>query len=197
MTRRLLGILLLLWMCEGAALAQSQHVVIDTEWGEIEVQLEPARAPITVAIFLRYVDAGFYDQGRFHRAVTLANQVRDDVKIEVIQGGRSPERAKTQKGFGPIALERTSVTGLKHLDGTISMARGNAADSAVSDFFICINDQPALDFGGARSADGQGFAAFGRVVRGMEIVRKIQQAPAPKERLSSPITILRVYRKSL
>jgi peptidyl-prolyl cis-trans isomerase A (cyclophilin A) len=171
-------------------------VLIDTELGTIEIQLEPARAPVTVANFLRYVDEGLYDGGRFHRAVTLANQTRQDVKIEVIQGGRSPERAKQQRGFGAIALERTSVTGLKHLDGVVSMARGSAADSAVSDFFICVNDQPALDHGGARSADGQGFAAFGRVVRGMDIVRKIQQSPAdPKERLTPPIAIRTVRRK--
>ena len=192
------GILCLTTICcllANTSLAQT-HVVIETELGSIEVQLEPERAPVTVANFLRYVDAGMYDGGRFHRAVTLTNQTRQDVKIEVIQGGRSAENAKERRGFGAIALERTSLTGLKHSDGAISMARGASPDSAVSDFFICINDQPALDYGGARSGDGQGFAAFGRVVRGMDIVRRIQQSPAdPKERLTPPIKIVRISRK--
>ena len=182
----------------GMASASAQSpvsVVIDTDLGSIEVQLEPARAPVSVANFLRYVDGGLYDGGRFHRAVTMTNQVRSDVRIEVVQAGRSPERAKAQPGFGAIALERTSVSGLRHTDGTISMARGSTADSASSDFFICVGDQPSLDFGGARAADGQGFAAFGRVVRGMDVVRKIQARPAPNERLDPPVVITKIYRK--
>ena len=188
--------LLVAALCAVTASATAQTtVVIDTELGAIEVQLQPSRAPITVANFLRYVDQQMYDGGRFHRAVRLDNQVRDDVKIEVVQGGRDPENAKTRSGFGAITLERTSATGLKHVDGTISMARGNTADSAVSDFFICVNDQPSLDEGGARSADKQGFAAFGNVVSGMEIVRKIQSLPTAKERLEQPVRILRIHRK--
>ena len=102
----------------------------------------------------------------------MDNQPESPVKIEVIQAGVNPDRAKD--GFPPIALERTSVTGLLHKDGAVSMARGGA-DSATSGWFICINDQPSLDFGGKRNPDGQGFAAFGRVVSGMDVVRKIQR----------------------
>jgi peptidyl-prolyl cis-trans isomerase A (cyclophilin A) len=180
-----------------AARAQAPvTVVIETSAGGIEVALEPACAPGTVANFLRYVDAGLYDGGRFHRAVRMDNQVRQDAKIEGIQGGRDPERAKAGPGFGAIPLERTSVTGLRHVDGAISMARGSAADSASSDFFICIGDQPSLDFGGARAADGQGFAAFGRVVSGMDVVRAIQRgATNEREQLLVPVTIVRVARK--
>ena len=171
-------------------------VTIETSVGSIDVEIDSAHAPVTAANFLKYVDAKMYDGGRFHRAVRLDNQVRKDVMIEVIQGGRSPERAKAAAGFGPIALERTSTTTLKHVDGAISMARGNAPDSASSDFFICVGPQPSLDFGGARAADGQGFAAFGRVVRGMDVVRKIQSgATNNAESLLEPITIVRVYRK--
>jgi peptidyl-prolyl cis-trans isomerase A (cyclophilin A) len=171
-------------------------VVIDTSIGPIEVAVDPLHAPLTTANFLRYVDAGMYDGGRFHRAVRLDNQVRQDVKIEVIQGGRDPGREDTAKGFGPIPLERTSVTTLRHVDGAISMARGNAADSASSDFFLCVGPQPSLDFGGARAADGQGFAAFGRVVRGMEVVRRIQAgATNATESLIEPVAIRRAYRK--
>ena len=178
------------------ARAQEAVVVrIETTAGAIEVALEPARAPGTVANFLRYVDEGLYDGGRFHRAVRLDNQARQDVRIEVVQGGRDPSRARARPGFGPIPLERTSVTGLRHVDGAISMARGTAADSASSDFFICVGDQPSLDFGGARAADGQGFAAFGRVVSGMDVVRAIQrQATNAREQLLEPVSIVRVTR---
>lgn len=170
-------------------------VVIETSIGAIEVEVDPVHAPITTANFLRYVDARMYDGGRFHRAVRLDNQVRKDVRIEVIQGGRNPERAKTEKSFPPIPLERTSVTTLTHVDGAISMARGGA-DSAVSDFFLCVGPQPTLDFGGARNGDGQGFAAFGRVVKGMDIVRRIQSGKTnDREQLLAPVAIVRVHRK--
>jgi peptidyl-prolyl cis-trans isomerase A (cyclophilin A) len=108
----------------------------------------------------------------------------------VIQGGRArPDAAR----FPAIPLERTSITGLRHRDGTISMARGGP-DTATSDFFVCLGDQPSLDFGGARNPDGQGFAAFGQVVQGMDIVRAIQQAPAKEQRLTPTIGILDVQR---
>jgi len=171
-------------------------VVIETSAGVIEVAVDPVRAPITTANFLRYVDAGMYDGGRFHRAVRRDNQARQDVLIEVIQGGRDPGRAKSARGFGPIPLERTSVTTLTHVDGAISMARGNTADSGSSDFFLCVGPQPALDFGGARAADGQGFAAFGRVTTGLDVVRRIQAGRTnDREQLLEPITIVRVHRK--
>jgi peptidyl-prolyl cis-trans isomerase A (cyclophilin A) len=109
----------------------------------------------------------------------------------VIQGGPTAQRAK--QGFPPVPLERTSQTGLSHKDGVISMAR-DAPDTAASDFFICIGDQPSLDFGGMRNPDGQGFAAFGHVVKGMDVVRKIQAAPAEGQRLTPPVTILKARR---
>jgi peptidyl-prolyl cis-trans isomerase A (cyclophilin A) len=171
-------------------------VTIETSIGSIDVEIDSTHAPITAANFLRYVDHKMYDGGRFHRAVRLDNQARKDVLIQVIQGGRGPEQATSVKGFGPIALERTSVTTLKHVDGAISMARGNTADSASSDFFLCIGDNPSLDFGGQRAADAQGFAAFGRVTSGMAIVRNIQAgATNDREQLLEPIAIIRVRRK--
>jgi peptidyl-prolyl cis-trans isomerase A (cyclophilin A) len=167
------------------------HVLIESEQGSIEVEVDAARAPITVANFLRYVDDGFYDGGQFHRTVTMGNQPNDTVRIEVIQAGVNPSRADER--FEPIPLERTTLTGLAHHDGAISMAR-RTPDSAVSDFFICIGDQPSLDFGGPRNPDGQGFAAFGSVVRGMDVVRAIQSAPAEGQGLTPPVRILRVQR---
>jgi peptidyl-prolyl cis-trans isomerase A (cyclophilin A) len=168
------------------------RVLIQTEKGDIEVELDAARAPKTVANFLRYVDGKFYDGGRFHRTVTPRNQPDNKVKIEVIQAGINPDRAKDE--LPAIKLERTRDTGVLHKDGTISMAR-DGPDTATSDFFICIGDQPELDFGGKRNPDGQGFAAFGRVVKGMDVVKKIQAAPAEGQTLSPPVEIRSVRRK--
>lgn len=165
-------------------------VRIETALGEIVVALRPDRAPKTVANFLRYVDAGLYDGGVFHRTVKLDNQPQSAVKIEVIQGGPNPDKPER---FPPVELERTSVTGLRHVDGAISMARF-APDSAVADFFFCIGDQPELDFGGKRNPDRQGFAAFGLATSGRDVIRRIQQSPAQEQRLAPPVRILRIVR---
>ena len=170
--------------------ASPVEVVIETTLGTIDVRLAPQQAPMTTANFLRYVDAGAYTGGSFHRTVTPANQPSSPVKIEVIQAGPAP----AAKALPAIPLERTSVTGLHHRDGTISMAR-DTPDTATSDFFICIGDQPSLDFGGKRNPDGQGFAAFGQVVRGMDVVRRIQAAPSVGQSLVPPVSIVRIYRK--
>ncbi|HEX8438257.1 peptidylprolyl isomerase [Archangium sp.] len=174
--------------------AKPVRVVLQTEKGEIELELDESRAPTTVRNFLAYVDAGLFEGGVFHRTVKLApdNQPNNPVKIEVIQGGINPARQAEERA--PIPLERTSVTGLEHKDGTLSMAR-DTPDSARSDFFICIGDQPELDQGGKRNPDGQGFGAFGRVVKGMDVVRAIQRAPAEGQKLTPPIKIQRAARK--
>ena len=168
------------------------HVVVRTDLGDIEIEVDTRRAPISAGNFLEHVDAGLYDGGRFHRTVKMDNQPNNDVKIEVIQAGVDPAR---EKGITKsIPLERTSVTALRHLDGTVSTPR-DKPDSARSGFFICINDQPSLDFGGMRNPDGQGFGAFGRVVRGMDVVRKIQQAPnKDAQNLTPPVTIIAIKR---
>jgi peptidyl-prolyl cis-trans isomerase A (cyclophilin A) len=175
------------------------RVRVQTELGDIVLELDPKRAPGTTANFLKYVDDGHYNGGVFHRTVKPDNQPESTVKIEVIQAGVNPKLA--EKGLPAIPLERTTTTGLAHKDGVVSMARG-APDSATSGWFICINDQPSLDFGGARNPDGQGFAAFGSVVSGMDVVRKIQQSPsstdrttnAEAQRLTPPIRIIQVAR---
>ncbi|AMV26891.1 Peptidyl-prolyl cis-trans isomerase A precursor [Gemmata sp. SH-PL17] len=167
------------------------RVLIQTDKGDIEVELDAAKAPNTVANFLKYVDGKFYEGGRFHRTVTPDNQPNNKVKIEVVQAGINPE--KTKDGFKAIKLERTKDTKLAHKDGTISMAR-DGPDTATSDFFICIGDQPELDHGGKRNPDGEGFAAFGRVTKGMDVVKKIQSAPAKIQALEPPITIKKITR---
>jgi peptidyl-prolyl cis-trans isomerase A (cyclophilin A) len=189
--------LLLAPLLTGVGAAQPQtsmpRVVVQTELGEIEIEVDTVRAPVTAANFLKYVDARHFDGGTWHRTVKMTNQPDSPIKIEVIQAGVNPDRAK--EGFPPIPLERTNKTGILHKDGTVSMARGGA-DTATSGFFICINDQPSLDFGGMRNPDRQGFAAFGRVVRGMDVVRRIQQAPnTDAQRLTPPVKITTVSRR--
>jgi peptidyl-prolyl cis-trans isomerase A (cyclophilin A) len=162
------------------------HVVLETELGEIEVALNATKAPITTTNFLRYVDAGLYEGGTFYRTVGMDNQPNDSVKIEVIQGG--VDRSRRREGFDPIPMEGTGTTGLRHLDGTISMARGGP-DSARGEFFICVGPQPSLDEGGNRNLDGFGFAAFGQVVRGMDVVRRIHVRADNRQTLVEPVGI--------
>lgn len=167
------------------------RVVIQTELGDIEVEVDSVHAPVTAGNFLRYVDLGMYRFARFHRTVTEANQPNNKVKIAVIQAGLDSLRVQD---FPPIPLERTKATGLAHKDGTISMARAGP-ETATSDFFICLGDQKELDFGGKRNPDGQGFAAFGRVVLGMDVVAKIHRAPANGQSLEPPVRITNIVRK--
>ena len=169
--------------------AQNPKVLMKTELGDITVEIFADKAPITAANFLKYVDSKLYDGSIFHRTVTMDNQPKDEIKIEVIQGGQ----LATDKEFPAIPLERTSATGLKHADGAISMARGGP-DSATSSFFFCVGDQPELDFGGRRNKDGQGFAAFGKVVAGMDVVKKIHQSPKENQSLKPPIKIISIAR---
>lgn len=185
--RTLLAGLLAAGVCAGGRAddVRPVRVLLRTDQGDVELELDP-KAPKTVANFLRYVDGGFYDGGRFHRTVTPANQPANKVKIEVIQAGVNP--AKVKQEFPPVPLERTRDTKLSHKDGTVSMAR-DGPDTATGDFFVCVGDQPELDFGGKRNPDGQGFAAFGRVVRGMDVVRKIQGRPADGQALTPPVAI--------
>src|SRR5215831_8925020 len=157
--------------------AAQTKISIETEAGVIEAVLDDQKAPVTVANFLKYVDAGQYIGAEFFRSVRTKpdNQPKSSVKIDVIQAEVS--REFRGKSFGPIPLERTRDTGLKHVDGALSMPR-NSPDSATSGFSICIGEQPEMDFGGRRNPDGQGFAVFGQVTSGMEIVRKIHESAA-------------------
>jgi peptidyl-prolyl cis-trans isomerase A (cyclophilin A) len=165
--------------------SRDPHVRLKTDLGEIDIQLFMERAPITVCNFLRYVEEGRYDGGRFFRTVRPDNQRNAPVKIAVVQADIREEAAER---FAPIPIERTTATGLHHVDGTVSMARGSL-DSATSSFFVSIGPQPELDFGGKRAPDEQGFAAFARVVCGMDVVRRIWRQPASGEQLREPVAI--------
>lgn len=145
------------------------RVVIQTDHGAIVVELEDKKAPVTSANFLRYVDAHKYDGGTFYRA----SRTKGVKGAGSIQGG-PPARVRR---FAPIAHESTRATGVKHRAGTISMAR-NAPGSATCDFFICASPMPYLDAHPGGPGDNLGFAAFGQVVQGLDIVKKILALPA-------------------
>ena len=171
------------------------RVLIRTSLGDIEVEVCQGKAPITSENFLRYVDDKLYDGTAFFRTVTMENQPNSEVKIEVVQGGTVPKDRAYPSTYPPIEHETTEKTGLRHVDGAISMARMKPG-TATSSFFICIGDQPELDYGGKRNPDGQGFAAFGRVTEGMDVVREIHKQPCEGQRLEPPIEIHTVRRAS-
>jgi peptidyl-prolyl cis-trans isomerase A (cyclophilin A) len=192
----MVGILLQVVLSVVLAAGQRETVVrVETSFGNIDIAVDTVHAPVTAANFLKYVDGGFYDGGRFHRATRPDNyvpQLPNRPPFQIIQADISQERAKDK--FPAIPLERTTTTGLTHKAGTLSMPRGAEADSATSGFVICLEDTPSLDFGSRRYEDGQGFAAFGRVVKGMDVVRRIQQQPVKGQALDPPVTITRIYR---
>jgi peptidyl-prolyl cis-trans isomerase A (cyclophilin A) len=164
-----------------------------TELGTIRFEIYQKQAPVTASNFLRYVEEGRFEGAGFYRVVTPQNQPENEVKIEVIQGGLGYEDSHPKR-LPSIPHETTAQTGLRHLDGVISMARLDPG-TADAEFFICIGDQPELDFGGRRNPDGLGFAAFGRVVEGMDVVRQIQAQPDLEQALVEKIGILSVKRE--
>ena len=164
---------------------------METELGPIQLELYPDRAPITVSNFLMYVDENRYKDFHFYRVVHMENQPDNDVKIEVIQGGLGFDKHPME--LPTIAHETTDKTGLRQLNGTLSMARMEPG-TASSEIFICINDQPELDFGGKRNPDGQGFAAFGKVISGMDVVRKIQLLPETNQILDKVVKVNSIQR---
>jgi len=164
--------------CSSFVVAQEHDVVtvkLKTTRGSILLELYPQKAPSTVNNFLRYVRARAYNGGEFYRSVTEDND-NGSPKIEVIQGGAKENTVR----FEPIPHESTLSSGIQHVDGVISMARAEPG-TAQTDFFICIGDQPSLNYGGKRNVDGLGFAAFGRVIAGMDIIREIHELPTTKQ----------------
>ena len=156
-----------------ASIARAQttpvRVALTTRLGVITLDLAADKAPITVANFLRYVDAKRLDGAAFYRAVHAGS----GTAAGLVQGGLRNDPSKT---FPPIAHESTTTTGLHHVDGTISMARYDPG-SAQGEFFICVGDQLYLDADPTQPGDNLGFAAFGRVTGGMDVARAILAAP--------------------
>jgi peptidyl-prolyl cis-trans isomerase A (cyclophilin A) len=185
--------LTLLYCCQQQN-TTNPRVVIATEMGNIELEVYLDKAPITAANFMAYVDSGKYNNAAyFYRVVRPDNQPHSPVKIEVIQGGFFQDSLIEKYQLPPIPHETTRKTGIRHKDGTLSMARYTPG-TASSEFFICIGNNYALDYDGARNSDGQGFAAFGRVVKGMDVVRAIQQQRDTSQYLVNPVKIISVRR---
>jgi len=185
----------LLLILYGCSKNNNPHVLISTDAGDIEAEIFLDQAPVTAANFMKYVDSAKYNNGSacFYRVVRPDNQPGKKVKIEVIQGGFYEDSLVAIYQFAPIRHETTRETGIIHTDGVLSMAR-NEPGSASSEFFICIGNQPELDYGGKRNPDGQGFAAFGKVLKGMEVVRRIQQLKDNEQYLKTPVKIIAVKR---
>lgn len=168
------------------------RIQITTNFGNIEAELYPDKAPVTVAAFLSYVDSGLYKNSSFYR-VLLVESMASDYNIGLIQGGIWESNNKKAVSLPGIVHESPRQTGLSHTSGTLSLAR-SAPGTANSEFFICIGDQTGYDSSKNFNPDGLGFAAFGRVLTGMEIVRKIQSQPANGQSFTRPVTIMNIER---
>ena len=169
------------------------HVVIETEYGDIEVEVYTSKAPKSVAAFLSFVDSGFYTNSNFYRILSLDNQPMGSNASELIQGGLWANKKNRHENLKGIPHESTNITGLKHTNGTISLARQEPG-SATTEFFIVIGDQPGFDYSGENNPDKQGYAAFGKVVKGMDIVLKIYSRPEENQFFDPPVRISKITR---
>ena len=169
------------------------HVAIQTKLGDIEVELYTDKAPITTRAFLSYIDSGYYKNATFYRVLNQDNQQMDAFKAELIQGGIWRTNRKLHLSLPGIKHETTQQTGILHKDGTISLARQEPG-TATTEFFICLGDQPGFDYGGENNPDKQGYAAFGKVVKGMDIVRTIYNRPEDDQAFTPPVIIFDIER---
>lgn len=151
-------------------------VEIQTKYGDIVVELYPQQAPKSTAAFLSYIDSGFYKNSTFYRVLKNENQPSNAPKAELIQGGAWKTMYKRTRNLPGTPHESTRETKLRHTNGVVSLARQEAG-TATTEFFIVIGDQPGLDYGGNNNADKLGYAAFGKVIEGMDVVHKIHRQP--------------------
>lgn len=145
------------------------RVALDTADGPILIEVYPDKAPITAGNFLRYVDEKRFDGATFYRASKVPNAP----EYGLVQGGVQNDPKRVLK---PIAHEPTTKTGLSHVNGALSMGR-TSPGTATSDFFICVGDMTYMDADPKQPGDNLGFAAFGKVVEGMDTVKKILAEP--------------------
>ena len=172
---------------------KNPHVLIRSSAGDIELELYPDKAPKTVAAFLSYVDSGFYQPASFYRVLNDENQPSNAPKSSLIQGGIWRTNYKKAAAVSGVRHETTQQSGILHKNGTISLARTDTG-TAKTEFFICLGDQPGLDFGGENNPDKQGYAAFGRVVKGMNVVNTIYKRPEDDQYFHPPVAILTIER---
>lgn len=185
-TRSLIAILLILVLAGCSESSKYPRVEISTRQGDIVIELYPDKAPKTVAAFLSYVEKDLYNNASFYRVLNDENQPSNAAKANLIQGGLY--RSKKRPELAGIPHETTKQSGILHKDGVVSLARLEPG-TATAEFFICVGDQPGFDFGGANNADGQGYAAFGRVIKGLDIVRKIYNLPEDNQYFDPPVPI--------
>lgn len=183
----------------GPKVDTTPNVILETELGVIEIETYPEKAPVSATDFLNYVDRGYYNGEGFYRVVRADNDPRQ-MGMSLIQGGRLDAEPKTP----PIAHEPTSLTGLRNDSGTVSIARDAPGTGSAAYFFINIGNNNFLDEGGERNPDGAGYATFGKVVKGMEVVKAIQSGEANRpvedevvkgQYLTRPVLITKAYRK--
>ena len=167
------------------------RILMETEMGEITLEVYPDKAQVTASNFLTYIDENRFEGAVFYRIVRSDNQPGDSIRIAVIQGGLYEDDHPAM--LPPITHETTDQTGILHKDGVISMARWHPG-TATSEFFICVGDQSELDYQGRRNPDEQGFAAFGKVIAGMDVVIKIHQLPVEGQYLDPTVKILKIRR---
>lgn len=172
---------------------KSPTVQIDTIWGDIYVELYPEKAPQTVAGFLSYVDSGYYKNTTFYRVLKRDDQPSNAFKTDLIQGGLWDTKLDLQRTIPGLPLETTKETGILHQTGVISLAR-STENSGNTEFFICLGNQPVYDYGGEASEDKKGYAAFGRVVQGMDVVKKIHEQPHVGTGFETPVRISNIVR---
>jgi peptidyl-prolyl cis-trans isomerase A (cyclophilin A) len=178
--------------CNSPADSGHPQVVISTMYGDITAEVYPDKAPRSAAAFLSYVDSNFYTGASFYRILSDDNQPMGTDPAALIQGGLWAS-AKDHQNLPGITHESTQQTGLRHLRGTLSLARQDTG-SATTEFFICIREQPGFDFGGENNPDGQGYAAFGQVIEGMDIVMKIYGEPEENQLFTPPVPIRAIKR---
>lgn len=180
--------------CEKPVKYKYPHVVIKTAFGEIELELYNGKAPKTVAAFLAHVDSGYYKNTTFYRVLKPENQPSDAFKARLIQGGLWQTKNKLAQTLPGIPHESTQQTGILHKTGIVSMARAEPG-TATTEFFICLSDQPGFDYGGKNNADGLGYAAFGKVFKGMKVVQEIYGERFYGQSFDPPIDIFNIVRK--
>lgn len=188
----LLVIIISFAACKGPSY-KHPRVLIHTELGDIIVEVYPDKAPKTAAAFLAYADSGFYKNSNFYRVLTDENQPSNAPKAELIQGGIWKTNYKKAAGLPGTPHETTQQTGILHKNGIISMAR-QTPGTATTEFFICVGDQPGFDYGGDNNPDKQGYAAFGKVIEGMEVVRSIYKRREDNQAFDPPIVIMQIKR---
>src|ERR1700761_8475176 len=180
--------------CHTASDPATPHVIIRTANGDIEVELYPRQAPKTAGAFLSYVDSGYYKNASFYRVLNDDNQVTGAGTSRLIQGGIWKTNHAKAVGVPPVPHEPTSQTHILHTNGVISLARDKPG-TGTTEFFICVGDQPGFDYGGENNPDGQGYAAFGKVVKGMDIVRTIYERPENNQSFTPAVPIYGISRK--